>query len=131
MGMLWPLLAFWRQPRLSFLYLSHRVLRWTLSPLCFLLALLSNAFLVFAGEPMNTLFRVFFAAQLLFYGLALAGKFAGPRTRQSKWLKLPYYFVFMNVSVIQGFFRHLKGRQAAAWEKARRQPGQARSAPAE
>ncbi|MDP4151131.1 MAG: glycosyltransferase family 2 protein [Bacteroidota bacterium] len=153
MGMLWPLLAFWRQPALSFLYISHRVLRWTLSPLCFILALLSNTILVFAGgaaggaaggpaagpfEPggaglapwLNTLFRVFFAAQILFYGLALAGKFAGPRTRQSKWLKLPYYFVFMNVSVIQGFFRHLKGRQAAAWEKARRQPGQARSAPA-
>jgi biofilm PGA synthesis N-glycosyltransferase PgaC len=135
MGMLWPLLAFWRQPRLSFLYISHRVLRWTLSPLCFILAFLSNAILVFvvgsAGQPANTLFRVFFAAQLLFYGLALAGRFAGPRTRQSKWLKLPYYFVFMNVSVVQGFFRHLKGRQDAAWEKARRQPGQAHSAPAE
>jgi biofilm PGA synthesis N-glycosyltransferase PgaC len=116
-GMLWPLLLFWRQPALSFLYISHRVLRWTLSPLCFILAFLSNGVLVFLP---GVFFKVFFAAQALFYVLAIAGKFAQPGSRLYKVLRLPYYFVFMNISVIQGFFRFLKGRQAATWEKARR-----------
>ena len=34
MYMLYPLLFFWKHFRLSYLYISHRVLRWTLSPLC-------------------------------------------------------------------------------------------------
>jgi cellulose synthase/poly-beta-1,6-N-acetylglucosamine synthase-like glycosyltransferase len=117
MGMLSSLLLFWRHPALSFLYISHRVLRWTLSPLCFILALLSN--IALACHP-GGIYRLFLAAQLLFYGLAIAGQFAGPRLSRLKMLKLPSYFVFMNVSVIQGFFRFLKGRQTVNWEKARR-----------
>jgi len=116
-GILWPLLAFWKQPRLSFLYISHRVLRWTLSPLCFILAFVSN--LVLAINTDSLIFRLFFGAQLLFYLLAaLAG--AIPPARRPGILKLPYYFTFMNISVILGFFRFLKGGQSAVWEKARR-----------
>jgi poly-beta-1,6-N-acetyl-D-glucosamine synthase len=133
-GLLYPLLFFWKQPALSFLYISHRVLRWTLSPLCFILAFVSNAVLVFLSTPdfrIGRLFTAIFIVQCLFYLLALAGKFAGPRISQSKMVKLPYYFVFMNVSVIQGFFRFLKGRQAATWEKARRLQTAAPSRPLE
>ena len=116
-GMLWPLLLFWKQPALSFLYISHRVLRWTLSPLCFILAFIANGAL--AISP-GGIFRPVFAVQALFYIMAIAGKFTNPKDRKSKILRLPYYFVFMNVSVVQGFFRFLKGKQAATWEKARR-----------
>lgn len=59
--------------------------------------------------------------QLAFYLMAVAGT-AGI-LRRFKLLKLPYYFTFMNVSVIQGFFRHLKGGQSAIWEKAKRSSG--------
>ncbi|GAC1485803.1 MAG: hypothetical protein NVS1B13_12780 [Flavisolibacter sp.] len=34
--------------------------------------------------------------------------------------RLPYYFVFMHISVIQGFFRFLQGKQSAAWDKVQR-----------
>lgn len=138
-AMLWPLLLFWKQPALSFLYISHRVMRWAVSPLCFILALLSNIVLAFQPDaishpegiagPANIshpsgIFRLFLAAQILFYGAAIAGKGINPRSGPLKILKLPSYFVFMNVSVIQGFFRYLNGRQSATWEKARRaQPG--------
>jgi len=118
-GMLLPLLAFWRHPRLSFLYFSHRVLRWTLSPLCLILAFISNAILVMAGSA-GWIGVIFFACQLLFYGLAtLAFCFPFFQNR-FKPAKLCYYFVFMNLSVILGFFRFLGGKQAATWEKARR-----------
>jgi len=116
-GILWPLLAFWKQPRLSFLYISHRVLRWTLSPLCFILAFVAN--LVLAVTTDSLMYRLFFGAQLLFYLLAALAS-AMPPARRPGILKLPYYFTFMNISVILGFFRFLKGGQSAVWEKARR-----------
>jgi cellulose synthase/poly-beta-1,6-N-acetylglucosamine synthase-like glycosyltransferase len=120
-GILSPLLAFWKQPRLSFLYISHRVLRWTLSPLCFILAFVSN--LVLAGATDSTVYRVLFGAQLLFYIMAALASMIPP-SRRPGVLKLPYYFTFMNISVVLGFFRYLKGGQSAVWEKARRQQTQ-------
>jgi biofilm PGA synthesis N-glycosyltransferase PgaC len=121
--MLWPLLLFWRHPRLTFLYVSHRVLRWTLSPLCLILALAANMVLVLASD--SQLFTMIMILQLAFYGLAVLS--LAPAVAASKLgnlCKIPYYFVFMNVSVILGFLRWLKGSQSAVWEKARRaEPG--------
>lgn len=116
MGLLKPLFHFWKRPKLSFLYISHRVLRWTLSPVSLILVLITNLFLL----SEHLFYQGFFAAQALFYLLALLYKLLPARLSGSKFLKLPYYFVFMNVSVIQGFFRYLKKNQSAAWEKARR-----------
>jgi len=116
-GILSSLLAFWRHPRLSFLYISHRVLRWTLSPLCLILALISN--IILAAGTDNTLYRLLAGGQLLFYGMAAIAAFLPPAKRP-KLFKLPYYFTFMNISVILGFFRFLRGGQSAVWEKARR-----------
>jgi len=120
MKMLGSLLKFWRQPALSFLYISHRVLRWTLSPLCFILALIANGVLVLQPDH-GRLADVLLAGQILFYSLALAGwVLMQQNKRQPKAVKLAYYFVFMNISVIRGFFRYLNGGQKATWEKARR-----------
>jgi poly-beta-1,6-N-acetyl-D-glucosamine synthase len=126
MKMLGSLLLFWRQPALSFLYISHRVLRWTLSPLCLLLALIANIALVLHAPddlPARSLlpYQVLLACQALFYSLAFTGWALTKGNRQQpKAVKLSYYFVFMNISVYKGFFRYLKGGQSAAWEKARR-----------
>jgi len=117
MNMLRGLLRFWKQPKLSFLYISHRVLRWTLSPLCLVLAFVANAILCFTNG--NALFLALFLLQLGFYTAAAFGS-SGSLSEKIKILKVPYYFVFMNLSVILGFFRFLKGAQPAAWEKARR-----------
>src|SRR5579872_5201508 len=119
MRMLGPLFAFWRHPTLSFLYISHRVLRWTLSPLCLILALIANGVLALSVDA-SLAVRLFFLAQLLFYALAFAGAVGQRRQKLSGLLKLPYYFVFMNLSVLQGFFRYVNGKQSGAWEKARR-----------
>jgi biofilm PGA synthesis N-glycosyltransferase PgaC len=113
--MLKGLLLFWRHPRLSFLYISHRVLRWAVSPFCLILALVSNLALCFLTDSL--LFRISFGLQLAFYAMALIARYG--RTN-NKLFKIPYYFTFMNVSVILGFFRFLAGKQSAVWEKARR-----------
>lgn len=118
-GMLTGLFKFWKYPRLSFLYISHRLMRWTVSPLCLIFAFISNMILFIQSG--NSVYKITFMLQLAFYLMAVAGT-AGI-LRRFKLLKLPYYFTFMNVSVIQGFFRHLKGGQSAIWEKAKRSSG--------
>ncbi|MBC8034029.1 MAG: glycosyltransferase family 2 protein [Chitinophagaceae bacterium] len=117
-GMLKGLLLFWKYPRLSFLYISHRVLRWTLSPLCLILAFVSNGVLYFSQEPV---FKVSFLCQCLFYGMSGIAAVVPP-DKCPKLFKIPYYFTFMNISVIMGFFRFLSGKQSAIWEKAKRSP---------
>jgi len=117
-GMLTSILAFWRHPRLSYLYFSHRVLRWTLSPLCLGLAFLSSIILALQTAA-NPIIIAAAAAQTLFYGMAAAYRLPLPG-RLKKIAKIPYYFTFMNVSVILGFIRFCKGSQSAVWEKARR-----------
>lgn len=117
-GILGSLLFFWKQPRLSFLYISHRVLRWTLSPICLILALVSSFMLFYFTN--SRLYTALFVCQLAFYGLAALASIDLFKKGQFKLLKLPYYFVFINVSVVLGFFRFLRGRQPATWEKARR-----------
>ena len=117
MQMLASLFKFWRHPRLTFLYISHRVLRWTLSPLCLILIFFSNIILAFGTH--NLFYTIILAAQIVFYTTAFLSSFI-PKNSKLKFLKFTGYFVFMNVSVIQGFFRFLFGKQASAWEKVNR-----------
>ena len=116
-GMLKGLLAFWRHPRLSFLYISHRVLRWAVSPACLIGAFISNG--VLALGHAGPVFTILFIAQCCVYAAAALAAIQ-PAFRRSKPVKLAYYFIFMNACAVLGFFRYLKGNQSAAWEKARR-----------
>jgi cellulose synthase/poly-beta-1,6-N-acetylglucosamine synthase-like glycosyltransferase len=94
-----------RYPRLYYLYISHRVLRWVASPFCLVLSIPAGAVLCVA-DP-NPAYRYLFAGQVGFYALAI-------------FSKLPRYFIFMNLSVLQGFMRWIRGGQSGAWEKSRR-----------
>ena len=117
MAMLPEALFFWKHAKLSFLYISHRVLRWTLSPLCLALALLSSFILTVFHAPF---FAFAFFLQALFY---LAGLLYGlfPAVgKKISILKLPYYFSFMNISVFEGFLKFIQKKQSSAWDKAKR-----------
>lgn len=116
--MLKPLLNIFKYPLLSFQYISHRVLRWTLCPLCLPLLLLSNAALVAMGA--GPWFTAFLAAQLAFYGLAAIGYVLANRSVRVKIFYIPFYFLFMNVAIFEGFFRYIRKRQSAAWERSSR-----------
>jgi poly-beta-1,6-N-acetyl-D-glucosamine synthase len=111
-------LYFWKHFKLTFLYISHRVLRWTLSPVCLILAFVSNGIL--AVYYNNTLYYVLFLMQLAFYFAALASAVYPSLGKKSGLFRLTYYFVFMNVSVCQGFLKFMQKGQSSAWEKARR-----------
>ncbi|KAA2242456.1 glycosyltransferase family 2 protein [Chitinophaga agrisoli] len=107
-----------RFPVVSFQYISHRVLRWTLSPLSLLLLLITNIVLVVyaGGWP----FYAFLAIQLLGYAAACIGYSLAERNIKISIFYIPFYFLFMNIAVYQGFYRYLTNTQSAAWEKAKR-----------
>jgi len=119
MALLTPLLNVFRYPKLSFQYISHRVLRWTLCPLFLPLILIANVLIVAAGAPL--FYTVVLVAQLLFYGCALLGWLLFTNGIRISFLYAAYYFLFINFSLYLGFVRFLKGRQTVLWEKASRQ----------
>jgi biofilm PGA synthesis N-glycosyltransferase PgaC len=119
MVILKDLFNIFKYPVLSFQFISHRILRWTLCPLCLVTLLLSNLILFLGGQ--GRFFLIFLILQLFFYGLALFGMFYANRNIKLKMLYVPYYFLFMNISVFLGFGRFLKKKQTVLWEKASRQ----------
>jgi biofilm PGA synthesis N-glycosyltransferase PgaC len=112
-----PLLNIFQYGILSFQYISHRVLRWTLAPLALPLILLSNIVLALTGSPFYLLILM---AQVFFYGLAGLGYLLQDKKVSIKGFFVPYYFSVMNLSVYAGLVRFLNGRQSAVWEKSKR-----------
>ncbi|MCP9746182.1 glycosyltransferase family 2 protein [Lacihabitans sp. CS3-21] len=100
---------------LTFQYLSHRVLRWTLVPVFLVLMPIVNLFLM--DNPFYQL-SLFF--QVAFYSLAILGYVFEKKGKKFKALYVPYYFSFMNYAAILGFKRFYSNQQAVTWEKAAR-----------
>jgi poly-beta-1,6-N-acetyl-D-glucosamine synthase len=100
---------------LSFQYISHRVLRWTVTPLLLILVFFLNALLVD-----EKFYLLFFFAQILFYVLAMLGLIMEKRQIRIKALFIPYYFCIMNYAVLMGIIRYFTTTQSAIWEKAQR-----------
>ena len=118
---LYPLLNFFKYGTLSFQYISHRVLRWTLTPLLLLLIIPTNLMLALNEGILNLgLYSFLFWGQMAFYSAALLGWFLEHRQLRLKILFIPYYFFIMNLSVFLGFGRFLKGNQSVNWERAKR-----------
>jgi poly-beta-1,6-N-acetyl-D-glucosamine synthase len=102
---------------LSFQYISHRVLRWTLAPLFLPIVLLCNLWLAAEG---STFYTAILLCQIAFYALAFIGYLNRNKKISIKGFFVPYYFCVMNLSVFAGFFRYLKGKQSVVWEKSQR-----------
>jgi poly-beta-1,6-N-acetyl-D-glucosamine synthase len=107
-----------KYPVLSFQYVSHRVLRWTVTPFLLILVFILNASLAF--HPGETFYQLFLFAQIFFYVLALLGMIMEKRQIRIKVLFIPYYFCVMNYAVLMGIIRYFTTKQSAIWEKAHR-----------
>ena len=107
-----------RQPLVAFQYISHRVLRWSITPLALVILLIVNALLVMMGA--GSFFTVMLILQLLFYLAALLGYFLSERGYRNKLLYTAYYFVFMNLNVFRGMAYLRSHSHSGAWEKAKR-----------
>ncbi len=105
---------------LSFQYISHRVLRWTLAPLALPLIFVLNWQLILRGGTWTNLYTFIFWAQVVFYLSAALGWVFEQFKVKVKAFYVPYYFCMMNYSVYRGFGRLISGRQSVVWEKAKR-----------
>ncbi|CAG4998926.1 hypothetical protein DYBT9275_02110 [Dyadobacter sp. CECT 9275] len=110
-----PLLNPVRYPLLSFQYISHRVLRWTVTPFLMMLVLILNVILVY--HKAGVVYTSLLVAQFLFYLFAAFGWLLEKRKIKIKGFFVPYYFCVMNYAVLAGMVRYFKGKQSAAWEK--------------
>lgn len=117
-----PLLNVFKYGLLSFQYISHRVLRWTLAPLSLPLIFLLNLWLGWNAGFTNAsnLYVLLFYAEIVFYILALIGWYLENRKISSKIFFVPYYFFIMNYAVFAGIRRYFKGQQSVNWERAKR-----------
>ena len=107
-----------RHPLLTFQYISHRVLRWTITPFLMILVLAVNMFLCYRGA--SIIYVMILAGQCFFYLLAFGGWLVARMQLKMKLLFIPFYFCMMNYAVISGIGRYIRGGQDVAWEKARR-----------
>lgn len=110
------LLVPFKFPVLSFQYISHRVLRWTITPFLMILVFILNLLIVWQ-EP-GFIYKILLAAQILFYLSAYLGKVLELRKLRVKVLFVPYYFCVMNYAVLAGQIRYFFGGQSVIWEKA-------------
>ena len=94
-----------RHPVVAFQFMSHRVLRWTITPVCLFALIPLNTILVLSGE--GIIYTIIWILQILFYASALAG------------MKISKYFVFMNLNVFRGM-AYLINNTSGTWEKAKR-----------
>ena len=94
-----------RHPLVAFQFVSHRVLRWTITPICLFALIPLNTILVLSGA--GTVYTVIWILQILFYAAATFG------------IRIPAYFVFMNLNVFRGM-AYLLNNSTGMWEKARR-----------
>lgn len=115
-GRLTELLNPFRYGLISWQYVSHRVVRWTLTPLALPLLIVSN----FILYKESTFYQLCFLGQLLFYGIAIMGHFLREKKIAIKGFFVPYYFSMMNLSVFAGIMRLLRKQQSVIWEKSER-----------
>jgi cellulose synthase/poly-beta-1,6-N-acetylglucosamine synthase-like glycosyltransferase len=113
-----PLLNVFNYGILSFQYISHRVLRWTITPFLLLLVLILNILISLQSDLI--LYNLLLAAQSIFYLLAFIGMVFEKSELRFKLFFIPYYFCVMNFAILAGIKRFMGSQQSAVWEKAKR-----------
>ena len=107
-----------KYPVVSFLFISHRVLRWSVTPFALVALIPLNIALLCLNA--GTIYQVFALLQALFYIATLIGWLMAKAGRKSKFFYVPYYFMFMNMNVFYGIGYLRSHRTSGTWEKAKR-----------
>ena len=107
-----------KYPVVSFLFISHRVLRWSITPFTMLALIPLNIALVALNA--GVIYTVICILQLIFYAAAALGWLQTKTGRHGGLLYVPYYFLFMNVNVFRGISYLRSHSTSGTWEKAKR-----------
>lgn len=116
-----PLLNIFKYRTLSFQYISHRVLRWSICPILLFLMIPINSYIAFYPQ-LNLFYAIILILQFLFYTMGIGGYLLEKRQTKNKILFIPYYFLFMNWNCIKGITYLIKKKKekTGAWEKSLR-----------
>ncbi len=98
----------------SFVFWSHRVLRW-LVPLLLILIFFLNILLL-----SQKFFLLLFYLQILFYSLAISAFIFRKIGKLPFFLFIPFYFCNLNTALLIGFIKSLFIKQNGMWESTKR-----------
>lgn len=98
----------------SFIYWSHRMLRW-LAPFVLILFFGVNSVLAH-----NLFYGVFFLLHLAFYIMAILTPLFFLERRLPFLMYIPFYFSNLNVALFLGFIKAITGLQKTTWESTKR-----------
>lgn len=119
-GRLLPLLNGFKFGKLSFQYISHRVLRWSVTPFALFALFPLAAILGYRCSSSFNVFSVIFVFQCVFYLCAAFGYLMRNNPNSTKLFYIPYYFLFMNINVIRGIYYLFNRSFIGGWEKSQR-----------
>lgn len=100
--------------RFAFQVFGHKLMRWAVPWFQVLLLLVS-----FAVAGKGVIYALALLLQLAFYGCVLAGHFA-PELRKHTLVKIPYFFVQVNLAVAHATVSFLAGRRMTVWTPSKR-----------
>ncbi len=103
---------------LSFLFVSHRVLRWAVVPFLLPIVLLLNILaLMIEPSGINTALIVL---QIVFYVFSGIGYILETKRIKVKVFYFPYTLLMMNIAALAGFNNYRKGNLNPVWERVNR-----------
>lgn len=108
----------WKNLIVSFQLVSHRFLRWSITPIALIALIPLNVALVFVDG--GALYKVIWVLQILFYLAAILGYYMSAHGKKNKLLYMAFYFLFMNLNVFRGMKYLMSHKGGGAWEKAKR-----------
>ncbi len=106
-------LNFFKYGLFSYQYFCHKLLRW-LVPIFLITAIFTNLLLAYTSD----LFLVLFLGQLFFYSLAIWGWKGKPTS--ARWIKIPYYFLVVNVSILIAWGKYFRRQRVVMWNPSER-----------
>lgn len=108
---------FFKNPALTYLFISHRVLRWTIIPVLLLLLFP----LLYASQHQHIIFELGFWAYISIWFLALIGWILNSKNKSCPFVfNIPFYVLFMNYCALAGGVRYMRGISSGTWEKVKR-----------
>ena len=108
----------WNNAVVAFQLVSHRFLRWSITPVALMALIPLNVALVFTNG--GTLYTIIWCLQILFYAAAYLGYIIAAKGKKNKMLYIAYYFLFMNINVFRGMVYLMRNGNSGSWEKVKR-----------
>ncbi len=103
------------KPSIGFSFLSHKILRW-ITPLFLILTLVTSFYL----RDIHWIYQVCFVIQLVLLGIPALNAALKGIGFHSKLIQFVAYFYSMNLALLIGMMKYLRGIKSAIWEPTKR-----------